>query len=145
MEISTLTHGSFSRFILNGLGHINRIFGQEIFVEDEWRVIGEYVHDHTGGRHQASYSPKKPVMVMGSLVTPQDRIFVEQSLKYSSKESAILWTSAGFQQTDLWMKGSEYGKFLFYTSIFIFLGSVKNVRVRLSVLLPRTQPRHLTI
>ncbi|KKA27112.1 hypothetical protein TD95_001129 [Thielaviopsis punctulata] len=101
--------GITHRFILNGLGHINRIFGESIFVEDEWRVIGEYVHDHTGGRHQASYSPKKPVMIMGSLITPQDRIFVEQSLKYSPKESASLWTLAGFRQTDLWMKGNEYG------------------------------------
>ncbi|KAL1896440.1 hypothetical protein Cpir12675_002777 [Ceratocystis pirilliformis] len=101
--------GVTHKFILNGLRNANRILGQEVFNEDDWRVIGEYVHDNDGGRHQALYSPKREVTVLGTTIFPHNRIFVEQSLKYSPKQTQMLWSTAGFQQTDCWMKGDEYG------------------------------------
>ncbi|KAL5594168.1 hypothetical protein BROUX41_001213 [Berkeleyomyces rouxiae] len=101
--------GVTHKFILNGLSHANRILGQQIFNEDDWKVIGEYVHDQNGGRHQAFYSPKKEITVLGATIYPHQRIFVEQSLKYSPKETQRLWDAAGFQHIQSWMRGNEYG------------------------------------
>ncbi|GKT85540.1 hypothetical protein Ct61P_03390 [Colletotrichum tofieldiae] len=70
-------------FILNGLANANEILGEEAFKLSDWEVIGEYVYDEEGGRHQAFYSPVRDTYVMGTLVKQHERIQVEQSLKYS--------------------------------------------------------------
>lgn len=98
------------RFILNGLRHANRILGETAFVEGEWRVIGEYVYDAEGGRHQAFYSPLKDTTVMGKLIRPHDRIQVEQSLKYSPAETEQLWNRAGMKEIGRWRHREEYGE-----------------------------------
>ena len=102
---------TYSRFILNGLKHANEILGEEAFVENDWKVIGEYVYDGAGGRHQAFYSPIRDTMVQGELIKAHERIQVEQSLKYSKEATATLWASAGMTQVDQWMTSSdEYGE-----------------------------------
>ncbi|KAK3368897.1 C-type lectin protein [Lasiosphaeria ovina] len=101
-----LTH----EFVLNGLSHANKVLGQNVFVEADWRVIGEYVYDGEGGRHQAFYSPLRDTTVMGELIRPHDRIRVEQSLKYSRDEAQKLWGLAGMAETGHWRHGrDEYG------------------------------------
>lgn len=101
---------SFQRFILNGLAHVNKIFNEEVFQLKEWRVIGEYVYDDEGGRHQAFLSPIRGTNVLGSAVQPHERILIEQSLKYSKAEYSRLWSMAGFTEVDGWCRGDEYGR-----------------------------------
>ena len=98
------------RFVLNGLTHANEILGEEIFRLEDWKVIGEYVYDHEGGRHQAFYSPVKDTVVMGELIKAHERIEVEQSLKYSQAETTRLWNQAGMSEIGKWMLGNEYGE-----------------------------------
>jgi L-histidine Nalpha-methyltransferase / hercynylcysteine S-oxide synthase len=99
-----------SRFVLNGLTHANEILGKPVFHEKDWRVIGEYVYDDEGGRHQAFFSPLRDVWVMGAQIRPHDRIQVEQSLKYSEAETQKLWNMAGMVETGRWSRGDEYGE-----------------------------------
>ena len=90
--------------------HANGILGEETFKLDDWRVIGEYVYDAEGGRHQAFYAPKRDVVVMGETIRPHERIQVEQSLKFSLKECEGLWSDAGLKEIESWMnQDGDYG------------------------------------
>ena len=100
---------TYPRFILNGLRHANEILGEQVFVEEEWRVVGEYVFDGEGGRHQAFFAPLRDTTVLGELVRPHDRIQVEQSLKYSPAEAQRLWSCAGMREAGQWRHDKEYG------------------------------------
>ncbi|GAB1318688.1 Ergothioneine biosynthesis protein 1 [Madurella fahalii] len=100
-----LTH----EFILNGLRNANKVLEETAFIESEWRVIGEYVYDDEGGRHQAFYSPLRDTTVLGELIRPHDRIQVEQSLKYSPDEARELWDGAAMAELDQWRHRDEYG------------------------------------
>ncbi|KAI1344598.1 C-type lectin protein [Xylariaceae sp. FL0016] len=97
-------------FILNGLDNANEVLGERAFQSDEWKVIGEYVYDSEGGRHQAFYSPVRDTIVMGESIKAQERIQIEQSQKYSKGECEALWSTAGMFEADRWMTGDEdYG------------------------------------
>lgn len=98
------------RFILNGLVNANQILGEEVFRTEDWRVIGEYVYDDEGGRHQAFYSPVKDVAIFGETIKAHERIQVEQSLKYSQAAATKLWNTAGLTEVDKWELDDEYGK-----------------------------------
>lgn len=100
------------RFILNGLSQANELLGEEVFKAGEWRVVGEYVQDEEGGRHQAFVSPLQTTDVLGSTIHPHERIRIEQSWKFSKSEMARLWTLAGLSEIDCWSRGDEYGKCL---------------------------------
>lgn len=76
----------------------------------DWRVIGEYVYDDEGGRHQAFYSPIRDVVVLGETIKANERIQVEQSLKYSQAAATRLWSLAGMTTADRWTLGEEYGE-----------------------------------
>jgi len=99
------------RFILNGLWHANEILGHEAFTPGDWKVIGEYVFDGEGGRHQAFYSPVRDTVVMGELIRSHERIQVEQSLKYSAAETKRLWSRAGMTESAEWTHQNEYGEY----------------------------------
>ncbi|KAK3488126.1 C-type lectin protein [Neurospora hispaniola] len=112
--------GITHEFILNGLRNANEILGETAFIEGDWRVIGEYVYDEEGGRHQAFYAPTRDTMVMGELIRSHDRIQIEQSLKYSKEESERLWSTAGLEQVSEWTYGNEYGLHLLAKSRMSF-------------------------
>jgi len=94
-------------FILNGLENANHILDERAFNIDDWRVIGEYVYDVEGGRHQAFYSPKKDVKCLDVCIKEGERVQVEQSLKYSDEESQILWERAGLKEIGRWSASKE--------------------------------------
>ncbi|KAI1807132.1 C-type lectin protein [Daldinia bambusicola] len=103
-------HGITHRFLLNGLSHANKVLGHEAFDLNDWQVIGEYVYDIEGGRHQAFYSPLHDTVVLGETIKALERIQVEQSLKYSEEGCSNLWRSAGMIEADRWMTEDEdYG------------------------------------
>jgi len=98
------------RFVLNGLANANNLLGSRAFDESKWRVIGEYVYDDEGGRHQAFLSPIEDVTVLGTRLQAHERIQIEQSLKYSRQEADMLWSMAGVVEIGHWSRGNEYGK-----------------------------------
>lgn len=83
------------RFILNGLANANVIYEEEVFKAKDWTVIGEYVFDKEGGRHQAFCSPIRDVSVKGVEIKAGERVQIEESLKYSPEESAEMWEASG--------------------------------------------------
>jgi len=93
---------SLCRFVLNGLVNANHILNQEVFNVDDWEVIGEYVHDSEGGRHQAFYSPRKDIAINGTLIKEAERVQIEQSLKYSEEEALTLWEKADLKEITSW-------------------------------------------
>jgi len=98
---------------LNGLIHANEILGETVFNTDDWNVIGEYVYDIAGGRHQAFYSPTKDVHYEDVYIKAGERVQVEQSLKYSPEEAHKLWKSSGLVEISRWSASSEsYSKWL---------------------------------
>lgn len=93
------------------MAHANRTYGEQIFDVNEWRVVGEYVHDSQGGRHQTFVSPVREVTVLGSVIKPPERIQFEQSLKYSKTDADSLWKSAELVEDAVWSRDGEYGTF----------------------------------
>lgn len=92
---------------MNGLVHANEILGEEVFKLADWKVIGEYVHDDEGGRHQAFYSPTRDVQIKNVLIKAGERVQVEQSLKYSSIQSKNLFKDSGIKEVRRWSASSE--------------------------------------
>lgn len=87
---------------------------EKVFNIDDWKVIGEYVYDDDGGRHQAFYSPKKDVTCIGVIIQEGEKIQVEQSLKYSADESRVLWEQAGLKEVKKWSASAEsYSTYIF--------------------------------
>jgi uncharacterized SAM-dependent methyltransferase len=110
------------RFILNGLRNANKVLGENVFVEKDWRVIGEYVYDAEGGRHQAFYAPKRDTTVMGQRIRTHERIRVEQSLKYSKAEAEELWKRSGMEEIGQWRHRAEYGESSLYSERLLYRG-----------------------
>lgn len=103
------THKLIARFILNGLDHANEIFGKQVFHVPDWQVIGEYVYDEDGGRHQAFLSPKHETFFDETPLQAHERIKIEQSLKYSQIGAEKLWKMSGFTEAQHWRLGDDYG------------------------------------
>lgn len=51
---------------------------------------------------------------MGEVIQPHERIFVEQSLKYSPAEATELWKRAGMTEVDQWRCVDEYGELIYF-------------------------------
>jgi uncharacterized SAM-dependent methyltransferase len=81
--------------------------GETVFDLDDWKVIGEYVYDSEGGRHQAFYSPKRDLQYMDIHLKAEERIQVEQSLKYSAEEAQTMFDYAGLKEAQKWTASSE--------------------------------------
>ncbi|CCU74737.1 hypothetical protein BGHDH14_bgh02375 [Blumeria hordei DH14] len=94
------------RFILNGLLHANNILGKVLFDLSDWRVIGEYVHDDDGGRHQAFCVPKRDLQFEDIFIQEGERILIEKSLKYPDEEAAKLWKDSGLVENNRWSASS---------------------------------------
>lgn len=94
--------GTTHRFVLNGLIHANSILGRVVFDLNDWKVIGEYVYDIDGGRHQAFYSPTRDLHILGVDFKAGERVQVEQSLKFSASQAHRLWKDSGLEEVDRW-------------------------------------------
>ncbi|RAL65599.1 hypothetical protein DID88_005271 [Monilinia fructigena] len=99
--------GVTHRFILNGLVQANKILGENVFDVKDWTVIGEYVYDTQGGRHQAFYSPNRDIVVKDVLIKAGERVKIEVSLKYSPEETANLLKDAGMREAQKWSASSD--------------------------------------
>ncbi|KAJ2895383.1 uncharacterized protein MKZ38_006614 [Zalerion maritima] len=135
--------GVTHQFVLNGLTHANRVLGERVFDEAHWKVIGEYVFDGEGGRHQAFYAPTRTSVVMGTVMRPHERIQVEQSLKYSQREAAHLWKLSGLKEVCRWTNSdNDYGEwFLIYfpqSSVMTALGTFPFGQIRYRVVIHPT-------
>ncbi|KFH42389.1 hypothetical protein ACRE_068860 [Hapsidospora chrysogenum ATCC 11550] len=106
--VNTL-YSRLPRFILNGLAHANAILNSQVFHLPDWKVIGEYVYDSDGGRHQAFVVPVRDVRVLDVDIPAYERIQIEQSLKYSPAGSDKMWKLAGLEEVACWRKVDDYG------------------------------------
>ena len=84
--------GKTHQFILNGLKHANRLIGKEIFLEGDWKVIGEY--NEQDNRHQAFVCPIRDVIIESIPIKAGEKIRIEESHKYSLLQSQDLWMKA---------------------------------------------------
>ena len=96
------------RFILNGLAHANTLHGGEIFHLPDWRVIGEYVYDAHGGRHQAFVSPTRDTQVLGTLIKANERVQIERSVKFSGLHLDRLFKLSGLRVEKRFAAGADY-------------------------------------
>jgi uncharacterized SAM-dependent methyltransferase len=115
MELMSLLKNVLTnyRFILNGLVHANEVLGEDVFNLDDWEVIGEYVYDNEGGRHQAFYAPTRDVHIKDVFIKAGERVQVEQSLKYSPIGAKKLFKESGMNEVRRWSASSEkYSKSL---------------------------------
>lgn len=109
------------RFVLNGLTHANEILGKRVFELDDWKVIGEYVYDEEGGRHQAFYAPTRDLHLLGIDFKAGERVQVEQSLKYSKDEAQQLWKDSGLEEVDRWSALHDSYSEYFFVKVICFL------------------------
>lgn len=99
----------------------NEVLGEDVFKLEDWSVIGEYVYDVEGGRHQAFYTPKRDIHFNDIIFKAEERIQVEQSLKYSPEAAAQLWNDAGLQEVRQWRASSDaYSKYQAPGFILVF-------------------------
>lgn len=96
-----------NRFILNGLVHANKLLGEQVFDVNDWKVIGEYVYDSDGSRHQAFYAPKHNIQYKDIFFRAEEKVKVEESLKYSAEDAVKLWEAAGLQEINHWTASSD--------------------------------------
>ncbi|KAI9821822.1 MAG: hypothetical protein M1827_002404 [Pycnora praestabilis] len=92
--------GVTHQFLRNGLSQANELIGNDVFKQEDWQIIGEY--DEAAGRHHAFYSPIRDLSLEGIHFEKGERVKVEESYKYSKKESDLLWQRAGLLQAALW-------------------------------------------
>ena len=107
--------GKTHDFILNGLVHANRLLGKEVFRKNDWKVVGEY--DEEAGRHQAFVTPVRDVIVEDVLIRAEEKVRIEESYKYSLRQSTDLWRDAGLlPQARFGNRIDQYRKFPATTS-----------------------------
>lgn len=100
-----LTH----RFLKNGLKHANRLLGSKQFDLNHWSGNGEY--EIATGRHHAFMTPDIDVTIDGILIRKGERVWIEESNKWSSDETAWLWDAAGLAEGAKWCNSTgDYGK-----------------------------------
>lgn len=92
---------------MNGLVNANDIYKEQVFDPEDWKVIGEYVYDSEGGRHQAFLSPVRDVSIKGVEIKAGERIQIEESLKYSPEGAAQLWRASGLVEVDRMSASSD--------------------------------------
>ncbi len=78
-----------------------------MFDLDDWKVIGEYVYDCEGGRHQAFYSPLRDIRYQDIHFKAGERVQVEQSLKFSAEDAAQLWKDSDLSEVGRWSASSD--------------------------------------
>lgn len=101
--------GVTHRFLENGLQHANHLLGSNQFDLKHWSGNGEY--DGAGGRHHAYVSPNCDVTVDGILIRKNERVWIEESNKWSPNETTQLWNDAGLVEGAKWCNSmGDYGK-----------------------------------
>ena len=97
------------RFYMNGLLHANHVLGHEAFLLEEWKAVGEY--SQALGKHHAFVTPSRDMQVAGANVNAGERVWIEESYKYTYEDLMSLWNQAGVQARKSWMNDrSDYGK-----------------------------------
>ncbi|RKF58593.1 Ergothioneine biosynthesis protein 1 [Golovinomyces cichoracearum] len=99
-----LTH----KFILNALNNANEILENQVFNLADWKVIGKYIHDEDGGRHEAFLTPIRDFYYDGKLlIKAGEPTEIERSLKFSCEETANLWKESRIIEFKRWTSESE--------------------------------------
>ncbi|RKF58925.1 Ergothioneine biosynthesis protein 1 [Erysiphe neolycopersici] len=114
--------GITHQFILNGLESANEILGRRAFNITDWRVIGEYVYDSKGGRHQAFLTPIRDISYGNYFhIKAGERIQIERSFKFSIEQTAYLFKESELRKSWIWPHLTEsYNLYLLTKSVTKF-------------------------
>ena len=107
-----LTH----EFYRNGVVHANRLLGYELFKSEDWEIIGEFEERQL--RHSAFVSSKRNVTCGSYSFKAGERIRIERAYKYSSKQRAVLWRSAGLALRRSYSTDGEYCKYHSFIAVY---------------------------
>jgi EasF-like predicted methyltransferase len=104
-------HKITEAFIMNGLNHVNQIFGSEAFNVSHFEYIS--IYNAVLGRHEAYYRCLKDYsLTLGSFPTLHfkqgELINIEYSYKYSKAEVDQLVHDAHFYHVDQWTDAQSY-------------------------------------
>jgi len=103
--------GITHEFLKNGLKHANRLLGSTQFDLEHWSGNGQY--EIVEGRHHAFVSPDIDVTVDDVLIRKGERVWIEESVKWSPLEAAQLWDRAGLTEGAKWCNSiGDYGESL---------------------------------
>lgn len=80
-------------FYRNALEHANRLLGELIFNQEDWKIEGRY--DKDSDRHEASFVSLTDISIGGFTFRKGEKLFLENAYKYSAEQSQFLWRSAG--------------------------------------------------
>ena len=87
------SEGVTTRFYRNGLDHANLLLGEEAFRHEDWAIEGHY--DTEQNKHEAFYIAKRDMHIRGASIRKGEKLRFEESYKYSTAESDMLWRDAG--------------------------------------------------
>lgn len=85
--------GITEKFYRNGLEHANRLLGNKVFAQKDWKIEGRY--NEGIGRHEASYVSLNDLTAGGFTFHKGEKLYLESAYKYSDEQSNSLWRSAG--------------------------------------------------
>ncbi|KAI9718460.1 MAG: hypothetical protein M1828_006705 [Chrysothrix sp. TS-e1954] len=107
------------RFYMNGLRHANRVLGTDAFKLDEWKAVGEFSREK--GCHHAYVTPLRDTQVAGANIRAGEKVWLEESYKYSHRELMQLWNLSGIQARKSWTNDrSDYAMHLLDKPTFAF-------------------------
>lgn len=130
------SYGVTGEFIMNGLDHVNRIMGQENFV-NRAEFTYDSVYQEKQGRHLSHYRAlvdttihyKTPQKEYNIQIEKDELIHVEHSYKYSLGEIQSILSAADLNMVDYWSDSKDqYRLVLAESRPFIFDRNLEHVR-----------------
>ncbi|KAI7896420.1 uncharacterized protein EV154DRAFT_492173 [Mucor mucedo] len=130
------SYGVTREFIMNGLDHVNRIMGQENFV-NRADFAYDSVYQEKQGRHLSHYRALKDTTVHYKTsqkeydikIKKDELIHVEHSYKYSLGEIQSILSAADLNMVDYWLDSNDqYRLVLAESRPFIFDRNIEQVR-----------------
>lgn len=130
------SHGVTREFIMNGLNHVNRIMGQENFINPK-EFIYHSIYQEKQGRHLSHYCALAETRIVyktsqkeyNILIKKDELIHVEHSYKYSLGEIQSILCAADLNMVDYWLDSkNQYRLVLAESRPFIFERNTEQVQ-----------------
>ncbi|KAL1663454.1 hypothetical protein GGF50DRAFT_116039 [Schizophyllum commune] len=118
--------GHTKRFIMNGLHHAGRLLGDETMFDDsKWDYVNRYNVEER--RHEAFLVSKieqtvvEPSTGKAYSFLPNEKLKIEESLKFSELDAYTLFTEAGLRPVHRWTDSArQYSLWLLERPAFVF-------------------------
>ncbi|GAA5797533.1 hypothetical protein EDC94DRAFT_599050 [Helicostylum pulchrum] len=130
------SYGVTREFIMNGLDHVNRIMGQENFVNRS-QFMYDSIYQEKQGRHLSHYRALDDTRITYKtaqkdydiVIKKDELIHVEHSYKYSLNEIKSILSAADLNMVDYWSDSKDqYRLVLAESRPFIFHRNIDQIR-----------------